>query len=83
MPRIELKDEEKAEAVERLKDYCQQELQVELGSFDAQFLLEFFIENLGWSIYNQGLADAFSLMENTVEELSEKIYELQQGPPVR
>ena len=81
MPRIELKEDEKAEAIEKLKDYCQQELQIELGSFDAQFLLEFFIENLGWSIYNQGLADAFGLLESSVEELSEKIYELQQSPP--
>ena len=80
MPGIELKEEEKAAATEKLKQYCQQELQIELGSFDAQFLLEFFIEEAGWSIYNQGLADAFTLMENTVEELSEKIYELQQGP---
>lgn len=81
MPQIELKEAEKAEAIEKLKQYCEQELQVELGTFDAQFLLEFFIEQLGWSIYNQGLADAFGLMENTLEEMSEKIYELQQEPP--
>lgn len=81
MSQIELKEAEKAEAIEKLKQYCEQELQVELGTFDAQFLLEFFTEQLGWSIYNRGLADAFGLMENTLEEMSEKIYELQQEPP--
>lgn len=81
MPQIALKEPEKAEAIEKLKQFCEQELQVELGSFDAQFLLEFFTEQLGWSIYNQGLADAFGLMENSLEEMSEKIYELQQEPP--
>ena len=81
MPQIELKETEKAEAIEKLKQYCEQELQFELGTFDAQFLLEFFATQLGWSIYNQGLADAFGLMENSLEEISEKIYELQQEPP--
>ena len=81
MPQIELKEAEKADAIDRLKQYCERELQVELGTFDAQFLLEFFTEQLGWSIYNQGLADAFGLMENSLEEISEKIYELQQEPP--
>mgnify|MGYP001261678394 FL=1 len=81
MTQIELKETEKAEAIEKLKQYCDQELQLELGTFDAQFLLEFFAEQLGWSIYNQGLADAFGLMENSLEGIYEKIYELQQEPP--
>ena len=81
MTQIELKETEKAEAIEKLKQYCDQELQLELGTFDAQFLLEFFAEQLGWSLYNQGLADAFGLMENSLEGIYEKIYELQQEPP--
>ena len=81
MPKIELKEEEKVAAIEKLKAYCQSELDIELGSFDAQFLLEYFIDNLAWSIYNQGLADAFSLVEGSLEDLSEKIYELEQSPP--
>ena len=81
MTQIELKETEKAEAIEKLKQYCDQELQLELGTFDAQCLLEFFAEQLGWSIYNQGLADAFGLMENSLEGIYEKIYELQQEPP--
>ena len=81
MTQIELKETEKAEAIEKLKQYCEQELQLELGTFDAQFLLEFFAEQLGWSLYNQGLADAFGLMENSLEGIYEKIYELQQEPP--
>ena len=81
MPQIELKETEKAEAIEKLKQYFEQELQLELGTFDAQFLLEFFAEQLGWSIFNQGLADAFGLMEISLGEISEKIYELQQEPP--
>tara|TARA_A200000113_G_C8671697_1_gene292567 strand:- start:493 stop:630 length:138 start_codon:yes stop_codon:yes gene_type:complete len=45
MPQIELKETEKAETKEKLKQYFEQELQLELGTFDARFLLEFLPSN--------------------------------------
>ena len=81
MKNIELDQTTKEAVVERIKDYFSNELQQEIGGFEAQFLLDFFCEQVGLYYYNQGLADALQAFENKIEEFSESVYELQRDPP--
>ena len=77
---LELEDAVKAEAVAKLQEYCAENLDRELGSFEAQFLLDFFAEQVGCFFYNKGLADALSSMEIKTQEINELIYELEKFP---
>lgn len=80
MTAIELKPELREALAEKLKKYLDEELGIELGGFDAQFLLDYFSEQLGCYYYNQGLADALTAFEGKLEEVGELIYELEQQP---
>ena len=74
---IKLDDSVKAEVVAKLQKYFKDELQQEIGSFDAEFLLDFFSKEVGGYYYNQGLADALKSFENKMEDVGESIYQLE------
>lgn len=78
MPKIELQDTVKQELVRKLQVYLADELDLELGGFDAEFLLDFFAEQMGGYFYNQGLADALASFESKLEEIADSIYQLEQ-----
>tara|TARA_B110000503_G_scaffold135104_1_gene215095 strand:- start:21947 stop:22201 length:255 start_codon:yes stop_codon:yes gene_type:complete len=78
---IKFNDEEKADLVGRLQDYCDTELDRELGSFEAQFLLDFITETMGPFYYNRGIYDAQALLQEQLEHVGESIYQLEQAPP--
>jgi len=44
-------------------------------------LLDFFTEQMGGYFYNQGLADALTLFENKLEDITDSIYQLEQDNP--
>ncbi len=81
MSKIELDQTAKDEITKRLKDYLYEELNVEIGSFDAQYLLDFFSEQVGYQYYNQGLADALKAFDGKLEEFNELIYLLEKDSP--
>ena len=77
MARIELSKETRDSLARALSAYLKDELDVEVTGFDAQFLLDFMIERLAPHVYNQGLADAQTLMRSKIELISEAISELE------
>ena len=46
-----------------------------LGNLGANALLKFILEEIGPSIYNQGVADAQARMQARVSELEYEVYE--------
>tara|TARA_B110000444_G_C18798861_1_gene576344 strand:+ start:660 stop:905 length:246 start_codon:yes stop_codon:yes gene_type:complete len=74
---IKLDDSIKTEVVAKLQKYFEDELQQEIGGFDAEFLLDFFSKEVGSYYYNQGLADALTSFEAKMEDVGESIYQLE------
>ncbi len=74
---IKLDDSVKVEVVAKLQKYFQDELQQEIGSFDAEFMLDFFSKEVGGFYYNQVLADALKNFESKMEDVGELIYQLE------
>jgi len=70
---IILSKEQKLSATTKLQEYFEQELDRELGQFEAEFLLEFIMKELGSSIYNQALYDAQSLLTAKIEDVFAEI----------
>jgi len=78
MSKISFSHHEKSEIVAMIKTYFNEELDQDIGQFDAEFLLDFFAQKIGFRYYNQGLYDAKALLETKVHDLGEALYELEQ-----
>jgi uncharacterized protein (DUF2164 family) len=77
MAEIKFSDEERDAICRRIQMYFQEELEQEIGGFDAGFLLDFFADEIGSFFYNRGLYDAQALLESRMEQVAEAIYELE------
>ncbi|PCI88999.1 MAG: hypothetical protein COB24_00535 [Hyphomicrobiales bacterium] len=75
--KIELSDDRKAELIFKIKAYFENELNQEIGQFDAEFLLKFFTDELGTNIYNQALWDMQSELKERFELMNDIIYQLE------
>jgi uncharacterized protein (DUF2164 family) len=78
MPKIEFPAQQKEQLIQKLQQYMSQELEVELGQFDADFLLDFISKEMGNHYYNQGLYDAQAVLVDRMDTLNDAIYQLEQ-----
>jgi len=51
----------------------------EIGQFDAEFLLEFFVKEIGSYFYNRGLQDAQGVMDSQMDGLKEVLYMMEES----
>ena len=77
MSNVKLSEQNKTELVDKLQAYFEQELEQELGQFDAEFLLDFIAKEFGKIYYNQGLYDAQAILESRIESVVEAISEIE------
>ena len=77
MSKINFDTEQKKRIVQKIQLYFNDELDQEIGSFDAEFLLDFFSDNIGPLYYNQGLLDAETVINKKLEDISEALYEIE------
>lgn len=77
MAKIEFNEHEKAAIVAKIKLYFSEELDQDIAQFDAEFLLDFFSEEVGVYHYNRGLADARAVLEEKLETITDAFYEIE------
>ncbi|MBL4819725.1 MAG: DUF2164 domain-containing protein [Gammaproteobacteria bacterium] len=77
MSEIEFSKEEEQVLVEKIRTFFEQELNQELGQFDANFLLNFIGKEIGSYFYNRGLYDAQAVMQSRIDGIMEAIYEIE------
>jgi len=77
MKKIVLPKDEKAAAVARIRHYFAEQLDQTIGVLPAEFLLEFFANEIGPFFYNQGLRDAHAALTRQMEDFGEAIYLLE------
>lgn len=80
---IRFSADEKAVLVDKIKFYFSQELNQDIGQFDAEFLLDFIGEEMGAYFYNRGLQDAQAMLESRVESITDGFYELEKPTKFR
>ena len=78
MSKIEFPAQQKEQLIQKLQKYMSKELDVEMGQFDADFLLDFISEEMGVIFYNQGLYDAQAVLVDKMDSLTDAIYQLEQ-----
>ncbi len=74
---IKFSDAERELIVQKVKLYFSEELEQEIGQFDAEFLLNFFAEEIGGYFYNRGLYDARAVLEEKLENIDDAIYSIE------
>lgn len=77
MAKIEFSDIEKAAIVGKIKLYFREELDQDIAQFDAEFLLDFFSEEVGAYYYNRGLSDAKLILQQKLESITDAFYEIE------
>jgi len=75
--KIEFTKEEKGHLVRKIKLYFGEELEQDIGQFDAEFLLDFFSEELGVYYYNRGVNDARAIIESKFTDIDDALYEIE------
>lgn len=83
MAEIKFSDEEKLAIGQRVQRYVDEELDLEIGQFDAEFLLDFFAKEIGGYFYNRGLYDAQAVLEKNIEEIGESILQLEKATQLK
>ncbi|HJL74733.1 MAG: DUF2164 domain-containing protein [Candidatus Marinimicrobia bacterium] len=73
---INISRKNKDKIVQDLQEWFQENLDQEIGNLDAEFLTDFFTENVGGVYYNQALIDVHTLINEKTESLADNIYDL-------
>ena len=76
MGKVSFTKAEKDEIIQKIQVYFSKELNQEIGSFDAGFLLSFFVDEVGPYFYNTALRDAQAILTRRMDDISNAIEEL-------
>ena len=71
---MELSKQARTEAIASLKRYFGESMPEPLGDLPAGLLLDFFLEEIGPSIYNRAVADAQERMQQRLLDLPGEVY---------
>jgi len=71
-----LTKEQKSFLTHKLVDYLDEQLSIEIGEFDAEFLSDFIAEQFGPHFYNQGLKDAQAVLMKQMDNITYAIDEV-------
>jgi uncharacterized protein (DUF2164 family) len=66
---ITLSDEITDRAIASIRRYVAEELDQEIGELKARLMLEFFIKEIGGSVYNAAISDAQTYFRDRVADL--------------
>lgn len=77
MENISFTKQEKDIIIKQIQQYMLEELDIEIGLFDSEFLLDFFSEKVGGYFYNRGLYDAHAVIEIQLDKIDEALYEIE------
>ena len=66
---LRLSREDREKAVASIRRYLADELDLEVGDLKAGFVLDFFLEELGPTVYNRAIAEARAYLEERVGDL--------------
>ena len=73
MSKIDLSHSEREMLREKLQRYCADNFDLELEQFDAEFFVDFVIENIGPTLFNAGIDEAIRSHAAWSERIQEEM----------
>lgn len=78
-PSLSLEPEQEAAAVAVLKGFLQDRFELQLGSFEAQEVLEVFTREVAPLFYNKAIADAQALLSDRFASIESDLWALEKS----
>ncbi|QIZ78184.1 DUF2164 domain-containing protein [Ferrimonas lipolytica] len=78
MPIVKFSREQEEALALKVQRYCSDEFDVDLGQFEAEFLLQFVVKQVEPEIYNHALEHCHKLAEQRLADLHDDLYQLEQ-----
>lgn len=72
---IEFEKEQKQKMIESIRQYFLEEMDEEIGDLKATLLLDFFMQEIGTSVYNKAIADATVYIQERAADMEGSCYE--------
>lgn len=72
---IEFDREPKQKMIDSIRNYFQEEMDEEISELKATLLLDFFMEEIGPSIYNKAIGDATQYIQERAADMEGSLYE--------
>ena len=66
---IKLNKDAEQRAAASIRRYCAEELEQDIGDLQAGLLLQFFLQEIGPSVYNKALADASAYIQEKAADM--------------
>jgi uncharacterized protein (DUF2164 family) len=79
---MHLSSEQRTALTSALREFLDAELDVTIGTFEADDLADFVIEKLGPWFYNQGLLDARARLGQLIDGIQEELSLLEKASPL-
>ena len=76
---VELSKEDRQQAIASIERYFREERDEKIGNLAAGALLNFFLEEIGPSAYNRGVADTQERIQARVAEVDFEVHEAEFG----
>lgn len=76
---LELPRETRDEAIASIERYFRENMEEKIGNIAAGALLGFFLEEIGPTLYNRGVADAQERLRMRIDELDIEVHEEEFG----
>ena len=77
--RIQLSDDRRAKLLAAIREYFDDQFDDPISDFRAQGLLDFFVQQLGPPVYNQGVRDASRYMQDKLTDIEGEVYETERA----
>lgn len=78
---IQFSLQEKQRLIPLIQQYFEEELDQEIGHLAAEFLVDFFLKEIGPFIYNRTLQDVQAMLTQQLAEIDDRLYEMTQPLP--
>ena len=76
---IKLSKEAQQRLIASIKRYCAENMEQDVGDLKATLLLDFFVKEIGPTIYNQAVAEAQAHIQDKVADLDSSCYQVEFG----
>lgn len=73
--RIRLSDDRRARLLRSIRQHFKEHFDESISDFRAAELLDFFVRELGPPVYNQGVRDASSYIQDKLTDIEGEVYE--------
>lgn len=72
---IDFNKDEKQKMIESIRHYFQEEMDEEIGDLKGMLMLDFFLQEIGPSVYNKAIADAARYIQERAVDMDGSCFE--------